>query len=110
SPREKAKSLIPPKTHKRCSHCKRWLPFDAFGRNPRTKLGLSSWCRECAREATRRWRAANSERINAAIRLGERERDCVDCGQSFTFKNARAVRCPDCRRERKLERDRRRAA
>jgi hypothetical protein len=35
--------------------------------------------------------------MNEPRRLGERERDCVDCGQTFTFKSALAVRCPSCR-------------
>jgi hypothetical protein len=41
--------------------------------------------------------------VNERRRLGERERDCVDCGQTFTFKSTLAVRCPSCRRQRKLE-------
>jgi DNA-directed RNA polymerase subunit RPC12/RpoP len=41
--------------------------------------------------------------MNERRRLGERERDCVDCGASFAFKSTLAVRCPPCRRQRKIE-------
>jgi hypothetical protein len=37
------------------------------------------------------------------LALGERERDCVDCDQTFIFKSTVAVRRPSCRRQRKLE-------
>jgi hypothetical protein len=68
--------------------------------------GRHSWCRDCAREATRDWGARNPELIaeqNAVRRLGERERECVDCGESFTYRHAAAVRCVGCRRLRKIE-------
>jgi hypothetical protein len=80
-----------------------------FSRDRRRHLGRSSWYRECAVEATRRWREENAElvkQMNERRRLGERQRDCVDCGESFTFKSSVAVRCPSCRRQRKLERRR----
>jgi hypothetical protein len=61
--------------NKRCSHCHRWLPAEAFRVEPvRSELNpwrhwrLSSWCRECQREATRRWYEANRERLNAERR------------------------------------------
>ncbi len=98
--------MIPARTHKRCPHCRRWLPFEAFNKNKRMKSGLSSWCRECHVAATKRWRNANPELIrwmNERRRLGERERQCVDCQGVFAYKHASAVRCPDCRRRRKLE-------
>jgi hypothetical protein len=74
----RARKLIAKKTHKRCPHCRRWLPFEAFSVNRRLKSGRSSWCLECARTATQRWRAANAEILaekNAARRLGERVRE-----------------------------------
>jgi len=91
---------------KRCPRCERCLPLEAFSRNHRYKSGRSSWCRECAVEATRQWRERNQELVqwmNERRRLGERERECVDCSQTFTFKSTVAVRCSNCRRRRKLE-------
>lgn len=98
--------MIRPPTHKRCPHCSRHLPFEAFNTNRRAHNRLASWCRECTTEATRDWRKRNPELMawmNEQRRLGERERECVDCGETFTFRNAVAVRCPDCRRRRKRE-------
>jgi hypothetical protein len=46
----------PPATHKRCGKCGRERHLTDFPRNARMKGGLSSWCRWCHREATRRWR------------------------------------------------------
>jgi DNA-directed RNA polymerase subunit RPC12/RpoP len=102
--------MMAKKTEKRCPHCRKWLSLEAFSVNRRYKSGRSSWCLKCARAATRRWRAKNAETYNARRRLGERERECVDCGATFTFKNAIAVRCPACRRLRKLEQARLRRA
>jgi hypothetical protein len=48
---------------KRCRHCDRTLPLDAFPPNPRMSSGRGSWCRECsnaAGRALRRRRAAES--------------------------------------------------
>jgi hypothetical protein len=62
-------------THKRCPRCYRWLPVEAFRvqpcrskREPWRRWKLSSYCRECMADATRRWREANRERINARRR------------------------------------------
>ena len=84
-------------TEKRCSSCSRWLSLEDFPRNERMHFGRHSWCRDCAREATRDWRRRNPDLMqwmNERRRLGERERDCVDCGASFAFKSTLAVRCP----------------
>lgn len=93
-------------TEKFCKHCSRWLSVEDFPLNRHMHLGRGSWCRACAREATRDWRRRNPELmqwINERRRLGERQRDCVDCGQLFTFKSSLAIRCPDCRSRRKRE-------
>jgi hypothetical protein len=60
--------MIPVKTHKRCTRCQGWLPDEAFRPNPKLKSGLSSWCKECQLEETRRWRAEHRDEINAARR------------------------------------------
>lgn len=88
-----------------------WLPLSDFPPNPKLSCGLHSYCRRCRDEYRREWRAAHPEaiaRYNAERRLGPRERDCVDCNKSFTYRNAVVVRCPDCRREHKREQRRRR--
>jgi DNA-directed RNA polymerase subunit RPC12/RpoP len=93
-------------TAKICRNCSRFLPLEEFPRNERQHFGRGSWCRDCAREATRDWRRRNPELMswmNKQRRLGEREKDCLDCGQPFTYKNSLAARCPDCRHKRKLE-------
>ena len=41
--------------------------------------------------------------MNEQRRLGERAKDCVECGRSFTFRNSLAQRCPGCRHQRKLK-------
>ena len=93
-------------TEKMCSNCSRLLPLESFPRNERMHFSRHSWCRECAREATRDWRRRNPELVawmNEQRRLGERAKDCVDCGRSFTFRNSLAQRCPACRHQRKLK-------
>jgi hypothetical protein len=97
-----------------CPSCRQYLSADAFRFMP-ARGCLDSWCRACHAEACRRWREQNPEHVgasNGARRLGERERECVDCGSSFVYLSTLAVRCPDCRRERKNKqrRDLRRAA
>jgi len=60
--------VIPEKTHKSCTHCQQWLPFDAFAPNPKLKSGRDSWCRKCRVTATQDWRARNRDEINRARR------------------------------------------
>jgi hypothetical protein len=49
-----------------CSACQRSLPAESFHLS---KYGSrSSWCRECTVAATREWRAANRDAINARRR------------------------------------------
>ena len=73
-------------SEKICSNCSRWLSLESFPRNERMHFGRHSWCRECAREATRDWRRLTRvvSWMNEQRRLGERVKDCVDCGSSFT--------------------------
>jgi hypothetical protein len=86
-----------------CTHCRNWFPLQDFCLNPRKRSGLQSWCKRCQVEATRRWREENRDKYNERRRLGERQRDCVDCGDTFAYKHASAIRCPACRRQRKVE-------
>lgn len=53
--------IPPPATEKRCRHCETQKPVTDFPANRRTKDGLSSWCRSCHYEATRRWKAEHPD-------------------------------------------------
>ncbi len=92
---------------KRCSRCRQMLPAENFHPNSRMKTGLNSWCKTCALERTREWRAANPdyvEAVNAARRLAacgdERGvrvagvmRRCVECDQEFRAFRSTAMLC-----------------
>jgi hypothetical protein len=73
----------------------------------RMHLGRHSWCRECARAATRDWRERNRERENAERRAAYREanplpeRPCVVCGRPFAKRPDALVCSPNCRWRRK---------
>lgn len=60
--------MIPEQTHKRCTSCCEWLPFEDFPAHKRMHNGLSSHCRKCHREATQDWRRRNRDEINRARR------------------------------------------
>jgi hypothetical protein len=74
--------------HKLCACCGLVLELDAFRPNPKLRSGLSSWCRECQVERTRRWRAEHPEAVeasNAQRRLGPYPpRPCDGCSETFT--------------------------
>jgi len=70
-------TLFPAKTQKRCTHCKEWLPNEAFLPNTRLKTGLASWCRQCAVKRTQQWRAENPDYI-ARTNTARRERYASD--------------------------------
>lgn len=50
-------------TEKRCRRCGETKPVAAFRPNLRMRDGLGSWCRACAVERTRQWRAEKREEI-----------------------------------------------
>lgn len=56
---------------KTCTHCRRALPPVGFPPNRHTSDGLSSWCRECHVQATRRWRAARRAEREGTPPIGE---------------------------------------
>ena len=96
-------------TEKRCSNCSQFLPLDAFVANRGAWKGLSSWCRECHRQATRDWRARNRDELNARRREQYRlehplheGRRCGECGREIpATRNANALVCsPACRQAR----------
>ncbi len=82
---------------RRCAHCENSKERSEFTRHPRMADGLSSWCRACQNDASRRWRAERSQEINQRRRLAYR----VD-------HPPRPVTTEQERRERKRQRERRR--
>lgn len=51
-----------------CTRCGRSAPPDAFHACARMRSGRQSWCKQCAVERTRQWRADNRDAINARRR------------------------------------------
>lgn len=86
-----------PAEGRRCSRCGFVGPLDAFPPMRRMSAGRSSWCRECARQANRDYRAANAERLNAPRRIGPRPRTCAGCGLAFEGRANRRWCCGACR-------------
>jgi hypothetical protein len=89
-------ALDAPPDGKRCSRCCEWLPAAAFRPNPRMSSGLHSWCRACAREGMREWRAEHREQLNAKRRAGPFPTTCADCAETFAARVRTQVCCPDC--------------
>ena len=56
-----------------CARCRRSLPRSEFHAQPRAADGLSSWCKDCARERTKQWRADHREALNEARRAQYRK-------------------------------------
>jgi hypothetical protein len=54
---------------KTCRKCGEEKEAAEFPRNSRTRDRLSSWCKSCHREATRRYREANREELNERRRV-----------------------------------------
>jgi hypothetical protein len=79
-----------------CSKCGLMFPRDQFRVNPRLKSGVHSWCNTCHLERSRRWRAENRDRVNAARRAGPFEVVCRDCGETFEASTRQRVRCRNC--------------
>jgi hypothetical protein len=72
---------------KTCSRCQTSKPLARYSPAPRNRDGLSSWCRDCANAANRRWRASNPGYLaaaNDARRVIHEPRACIGCGIRFT--------------------------
>ena len=50
---------------KACSHCREQKDLAEFPAHRHKRDGLSSWCRTCHAEACARWRAKNTQAIDA---------------------------------------------
>jgi len=58
---EAAWSGVQPVASKRCTHCGETKDREDFPASKVVSDGLSSWCRECHRAATRAWRAEHPD-------------------------------------------------
>ena len=52
------------KAKKTCSSCQRTLNYDKFGQNLSAPDGHAWYCRKCANEKQREWKAANAAKIS----------------------------------------------
>jgi hypothetical protein len=77
-----------------CTGCQWWKPAEDFPANPRMWDGRSSHCRACHAAASRRWREANRDYVDArnaarraeyAVERGPLERVCAnpDCRRTY---------------------------
>ena len=84
-------------SHKRCTMCKQWKPFDDFHRNRSRRDGRQRRCKECNIETNKRWYRDHPEARSARMDDYARHRrqashrlvleylfthPCVDCGES----------------------------
>jgi hypothetical protein len=67
-----------------CRRCRQVKPATEFWPNERVSTGLSPWCKDCHRAATRRSREKYRARYAAARRKPEATRACEECGGRFT--------------------------
>jgi hypothetical protein len=78
------------------------------------RSGLTSWCRACAVERMRQWRADNGdyiERINAGRRVRQLTKRCANCGIEYTPARKDRETCSlACKRALKAVRERARRA
>ena len=94
----------------RCSGCKKAKPVAEFGKNSRTKTGLSYYCRDCARDRERnRSRAKGvTPRSYSKIDHNATEKACTRCrktkplaefSKSAATTDGHCIYCFECTRE-----------
>ena len=93
----------------RCTSCSAWKPAEDFPANPRMRDGRSSHCRVCHAGASKRWREANRDYVDAvnaarregfAAEHGQLERQCENCGRTFARSRRDARTCSQRCRDR----------
>lgn len=94
---------------KRCSRCGEVGLSDRFPSNPRTRDGLSSWCRECHNAAVRAWRDRHPG-YYASRRVKHEPRRCTECGELFVPGRSDTELCSDLCQWRWARRQRKAAA
>jgi predicted nucleic acid-binding Zn ribbon protein len=94
-----------------CTRCLAWKPAEDFPANPRMRDGRSSHCRVCHAAASKRWREANRDYVDAvnaarreeyAAEHGQLERQCEnpECGRTFERSRRDAKTCSEKCRDR----------
>lgn len=58
---------------KRCTKCKIIKNESEFSKDKRIKNGLGSWCKNCIKNSTKKWRLANSEYDNKYYKNNKEE-------------------------------------
>ena len=86
-----------------CCSCREWMPLEAFRPSEVIGGGRGSRCRQCRCAAVRRWRERHPEAVqeyNEQRRLGQRQRQCAECGARFVAgaRGPASCRCAECRR------------
>ena len=66
-----------------CCRCRQSKSPADFWKNPKLSTGLSSWCKDCAREARRASKERHRDRYYEARRNLKVERLCELCGELF---------------------------
>ena len=78
-----------------CRRCGERKPASEFWPNPKISTGLSSWCKDCQREASRASRERYRDRYNAKRRKDPLPpRGCPVCGNEFVPATANSRYCP----------------
>jgi hypothetical protein len=96
-----------PLARKECARCGWFKAAEDFRPNPHLRSGLNSWCRECCREANRRWRAENREAYNLARRVKPSRLVCGVCGGEFYGRRDRKTCSAECQKLHKRRLDKR---
>jgi len=89
-------------TLKRCGRCGGMRPLGEFIRDESKRMGRGSICRECDREKSRAYYAANRKRVleKQAAKRPARSRMCLECGAELEGRRrviCGSSRCRDAR-------------
>ncbi|MCT2588711.1 endonuclease VII domain-containing protein [Streptomyces sp. N2-109] len=94
---------------KRCSRCKRTLPYDDFGRNRTMRDGLQGYCRACFSEYYRERQEAKGRSVRVRVAVPRGHKRCPACAEvkphaqwerNKTSSDGWASYCRSCRAER----------
>ena len=75
---------------RKCSRCSRMLPTSEFTKYPRSRDGLTYWCKSCTAERNREYNRSNRERIRlqqAEYRDRNREKLRAQAAERFAARN-----------------------
>jgi hypothetical protein len=80
--------MTAPPTTSSCRRCGQVKSRSEFWPNPAVSTGLSSWCKNCQRAATRESREKHRERYNGRRRKPKQTGTCAEPGCEETFESA----------------------